>query len=805
MEKQAPQTFEAEEKTDFFLSFKLYWEIFTHTWKYFVLSAIVSLGLGYLYMQSSPRVYQRQSVMLIEDAEPSGSISMGGSRSRRNTMNSMMELNGISVGDNLKNEIFILTSQRLMERVVDSLGLSVDYTTRSGLHDVTLYRDRPVLFTFAEEAGEKPCSFTLRVLGRDKFELSDFASADGESGKAIVTAAEVPVKTPIGEMTLHATPSVGKFTPERKIRVTRTSTRMAAARFRAEISADEYDKESSLIVMTCQDYNEDRAEDLLNELFRAYKNDVVENKNRVAENTAHFIDERIALIGSELSDVENQMANFKQNNRIVDLQSSAQAYLSESAAARSKTIELETQLQVAKYLQDYLHDQGKAHQLIPTLDIPGQGFTQQIQQFNTFMTERNRLAENSSESATVVRSLDQDLAALRKSIMASVDSYVRTIELQVRDARSNEMLLSGQVSNVPEKEKQALGIERQQNLKAALYTYLLNKREEVALQLAINEANVRMVEYPMGGHTPVSPRSRMILFVALLIGLCVPAVIIYLRRLFDVTVNSRQEVEDLTTIPLAGELPHWRRGEGVELISQCEPTESIVEAFRVLRYGINFLRRDARVYVCTSSTPGQGKSFVSSNLAITMAMAGKRVLLVDADIRRHTLSRKFPSTPGLTAYLVDEGDEAIAPYIIKDAIDANIDFLPAGIQPPNPAELLMSDRLETLVRTALAEYDCVIFDATPAFSVADAEILSRVADMILYIIRVGVQERSFLKDLEKFHKSGRLKNMSIIVNDADLKSKVHYGYGYGYGYASKHKQPSAGVAGAGAGSETAKD
>lgn len=804
MEKQAPQPLQTEEKSDFFLSFKLYWEIFTHTWKYFVLSALVCLGLGYLYMQSSPRVYQRQSVMLIEDAEPSGSISMGGSRSRRNTMNSMMELNGISVGDNLKNEIFILTSQRLMERVVDSLGLTVDYTTRDGLHDVTIYRERPVLFSFAEEAGEKPCAFTLRVLGRDKFELSDFATAAGESEKTIVTAAGVPVRTPVGEMTLHATPSVGKFTSERKIRVTRTSTRVAAARFRGEISADEYDKESSLIVLTCHDNNEDRAEDLLNEIFRAYKNDVVENKNRVAENTARFIDERIALIGSELSEVENEMASFKQSNRIVDLQSSAQTYLSESAAARSKTIELETQLQVAKYLQDYLHDQGKAHQLIPTLEIPGQGFTQQIQQYNTFMTERNRLAENSSESAAVVRTLDQDLAALRKSIMASVDSYVRTVELQVREARNNEMQLSGQVSNVPEKEKQALGIERQQNLKAALYTYLLNKREEVALQLAINEANVRMVEYPMGGHTPVSPRGRMILFIALLIGLCLPAVIIYLRRLFDVTVNSRQEIEDLTTIPLAGELPHWRRNDGKELISQCESTASIVEAFRVLRYGINFLRRDARVFVCTSSTPGQGKSFVSSNLAITMAMAGKRVLLVDADIRRRTLSRKYPSTPGLTAYLIDEGDGDLTPYVVKDAIDEKVDFMPAGVQPPNPAELLMSDRLETLVRSALQEYDCVIFDATPAFSVADAEILTRVADMILYIVRVGVQERGFLKDLEKIHKSGRLKNMSIVVNDADLKSKVHYGYGYGYGYPTKHKKSPAGNLDTAADSKDAK-
>lgn len=788
MENQNQPLIETEEKSEFFPMMKVWWEILTHTWKWFVASAIICLILGYLYSQSRPQIFQRQSVMLIEDAEPSGSMSMGGSRRRSSGVNTLMELNGISVGDNLKNEQFILTSQRLMERVVDSLHLDVDYTMRAGLRTTTLYKDSPVDIAFADTlADEETVAFTLRVAGNGKFELSDFRRNRDASDAVVTAMAGREINTPVGRMTLHVTRTTAKFDTEKKIQVLRLSKHMAAARFRGSLSASDYDKESSLIVLTSQDNNEQRAEDILNEVFRAYKIDVVENKNRVAQNTAAFIDERIALIGAELSDVESSLANFKQQNRIIDLQSSAQAFISETATARSKAIEIETQLEVARYLKSFLHDNSKARQLIPALDIPGAGFSNLIHDYNMMMNERNQLALNSNERSNAVVEMDRQLTELRRSIITSVDNYVRTVELQAREARANEMALSGQVSGVPEKEKQALSIERQQTLKAALYTYLLNKREEVTLQLAINEANVRMVEMPMGSHIPVSPRSRIILLISLLLGLCIPAAVIYVRRLFDLTVSSRDDIEQLTTIPVVGELPRWKTPTQNALIGECAPTESIVEAFRVLRYGIHFLRRDARVFICTSSTPGQGKSFVSSNLAVAMAMTGKRVLLVDADIRRRTLSRNYNATDGLTSYLADEESTPtpLSSYIIKDVIYPGVDLMPAGVQPPNPAELLMSARLEMFVAEARQQYDCILFDATPAFSVADAEILARVTDMMLYVVRVGVQEKGFLPDLEKFHKSGRLKNIAIVVNDADLKSKVRYGYGYGYGYKYK--------------------
>lgn len=411
-------------------------------------------------------------------------------------------------------------------------------------------------------------------------------------------------------------------------------------------------------------------------------------------------------------------------------------------------------------------------------------FNGQIDAYNQLMNERNKNAANSSEQSPLVRDLDKQLASQRTSILSSVRSYVRSVEMQANAARSNENSLMGQVNNAPQAARKALDIQRQQNLKETLYTYLLNKREEVALQLAINEANVRMVENPLGPSSPVSPRKVVIMFIAFLIGLIIPAVVLWLRELFDVTISGRQDVEGVVTAPIVGELPRWESPSEDALITHCAANDPIVEAFRMLRFSLSFVRRTAKVMVLTSTTPHHGKSFISRNLSVVFAMANKRVLLIDADIRKRTLSSDFGRTAGLTSWLVDVDNQTrLEDIVVKDSLTKGVDFLPAGILPPNPAELLMSDRLEELVAVAREQYDFIIFDTTPIFGVADASIVDRVADLTLYVMRVGMQEKAFLPELEKMYQDKKMRNLCLILNDSDAKSrKKGYGYGYGYGY-----------------------
>ena len=756
---------------------------FIRHWLWFALSVAICVACGWLYTQCQPRVFQRQAVMLIEDADVSDGMG-GGKIARRSNMSSLLELNGVSVGDNLKNEIFILSSQRLMERVVDKLRLDVDYTAKEGLHAIALYgRERPFEILFQSPAAPRAVSFAVRKIDGNSCLLTDFRDKEGHSLPDQKVRLGETVRTPAGKLSLVRGQSFNRWENE-EITVTRLPKDMAAKRFAGEINASEFDKESSLIVISCNDVNVQRGDDILRTLFEAYKEDVVENKNRVALNTAKFIDERIELIGNELGRVESRLAEFKKRNQLVDFEHSAQTVVTEAAEARQQSLQTETQLKVAEYLGEYVADHANDHDLIPALNIGDASFNSQIASYNEAMNKRNLMAGNSSEQQAVVRDMDRQLAQMRTSIGASIRSYVQSLRLRLNEARLNEAQISGKISHAPDQEKHGLDIQRQQSLKENLYTYLLNKREEVALQQAVNEANVRLVEGPLGGIAPISPRTNLILLVSLIAGLLIPALVIWLIETADVTIHGRSDLEANTSIPLLGEVPRLKNASDDILITRLESNAPIVEAFRILRFSLSFMRHSTQVIVTTFTTPGQGKSFISRNLAAILAMAGKRVLLVDADIRKRTLSLSVRHKSGLTSFLADEYTQ-LSDIIIRDGIAKGVDFLPAGTTPPNPAELLETDRLQLLTTQLRTHYDHIIYDTTPMFSVADASIIDRQADLTLYVVRAGVQSREFLPTLERLYKEKRFKNLCLVLNDADVKAKSYgagYGYGYGYGY-----------------------
>lgn len=771
---------------------KLCYHQFTTYWGWFALSTVVCVCIGWFYQQKQSRIFQRQAVMLIEDSNSSSTSNGFRSTSRRNSgMNTLLELNGVSVGDNLKNEIFILSSKRLMQRVVDKLHLDVDYTVKEKLHDITLYgKDLPFQVLFQKTfKGKGVQHITIVKKDGNTVTLKNLRDQLGKELPDIDAKLGQMVNTPYGPLCIVRASGFGKWEGE-EVEVNRLSPDMAAARFMGELSASEYDKETSLIVLSCNDANTERADAILATLYDTYKEDVVENKNRVACNTASFIDERIRIIGSELSNVESQLATFKKRNQLLDFSQTSQVVLTETSSARQQSLQIETQLNVARYLDEYLHSHSNNHDLIPALNIGDASFNTQIATYNDQMNKRNLMVSNTSESQSVVREMDRQLAQMRQAIASSLRSYVKSLELRLQDAKANESTLSSRIAGAPDQEKQGLDIQRQQSLKEALYTYLLNKREEVALQQAINEANVRLVEGPIG-NKQVSPRSMVIMFISLIIGLLIPTIVLWVRYVLDVTVHGRKDIEDATTIPILGEVPHMKVSGNANKanITQLESNNPVVEAFRILRFSLNYMRHNTQVIMTSSTTPGQGKSFVASNMATILSMAGKRVLIIDADIRKHTLSNTYGNDFGLTTFLADEHTQ-VADIIRKDGLTKGVDFLPAGHTPPNPSELLMTDRLEKLVDELRTMYDNIIIDSTPMFSVADASIVNRVADLTLFVIRVGVQDRDFLPDLERMYKDKRFKSLCIVVNDADINLSRYgsgYGYGYGYGYHENRK------------------
>ena len=416
------------------------------------------------------------------------------------------------------------------------------------------------------------------------------------------------------------------------------------------------------------------------------------------------------------------------------------------------------------------------------------GIASQIVNYNQLMLTRNRLAENTSETSPTIQDMDRNLSQMRTAVLASLKGYSASLKLQVNKAKAEEAGLMGNLQAMPKKEKQVIDIAREQTIKDALYTFLLNKREETALQLAITEANIRIVEQPFGSRSPIAPRTKVITLIALILGILVPLLFFQMRKILDTTVRGRKDIEKFTTIPILGEVPHSQTGiRDSEIVVDGDKDDILAEAFRLIRFNMPFINKDARVIMLTSTMPGEGKTFISGNFAAALGLTGKKVVLIDADIRKRTRSRlsSMEGKYGLTSYLSGAIDDVSRLVVTKNK-EYNLDILPAGAMAPNPTELLMSDRLEQCVEELKKLYDYVIIDNVPAQVVADAGIVNRVADLTIYVLRETKVDRRYLPELERLHQEKKFNHLCIIINDSRSRNN-RYGYGYGYGTKEEKK------------------
>lgn len=751
-------------------------DIFIFNWKWFILSVIVCLVVGKLYLSTKPNIYQRSAVLLIKDNDGNGSA-----RSAKGT-DALMQLNGVMMGTSVKNEVYILKSHQLMMNVVRQLHLDVNYSYKHRLLTESLYKNRPFTAVFDSLETSIPYAFSVEIDGQQaRIHQVRYKKEELDFDKTVRFGETIQM--PFGKLTLVPNEHQLEAFNHQEINITRNTIDGAANAYSSQLQAGALDKESTLVGITCSDSNPLRAVDILNAVVDAYRQGIIDDKNLVAESTAAFIDQRIEYISQELSEVEGELAHFKQRNQLVNLEDNARQYLQESSQARQRSIQLESQTSVVQFLLDDLKNSSSGNELIPTLSgLTDNAIQSQIVKYNEMMLAYNKLRESASEENPYVQQLREQLRQMKKTIISSTTAHLSSLKVQLNRARQEESRLSGDITDVPAKEKEGLDIVRQQSIKVTLYTYLLNKREETALQLAITEANIRIVEQPFGSNIPVSPRTKVIMLLSLIIGIILPFAFFHIRNLLNMSVRGRKDVENYTTIPVLGEIPHRKDGiSDSEILVGEQTSDSINEAFRMLRFSLNFVQKDARVIMFTSTIPGEGKTFISRNFAVTLGMTGKNVILIDADIRKRTQSKLSGSThrEGMTSFLSGHTDN-ISNLIIKECPEYNVDMLPAGITPPNPSELLMSDRLELLIETLKQTYDYIVIDNVPAQVVADAGIVNRVADVTLYVIREGKIDRRYLPELERLYQEKKFNHLCIIINDSKLEEK-RYGYGYGYG------------------------
>ncbi|MBU3834242.1 MAG: polysaccharide biosynthesis tyrosine autokinase [Candidatus Phocaeicola merdigallinarum] len=758
---------------------------FASKWKWFLLSVLVCGGIAWYHYARSPLVYFRSATVIIKD--PSNKTSTTGLDRFDNIINKV----------NVANEILQFRSKKLMREVLQRLHADISYQLEDGLRSNELYNQSPVLLSFPDALPEQHFAFTVTLKDKKSLVLSDFTGIDVKSDFTVEMYDTVTLSR---GMRVVATPTnyYNDSWTGTPIRVAKLPMESMVNYYKSALGIQQEEEESSILTLALKDGSAARAEDILNTLINVYNEEAIKDKNQVAVNTADFINDRLIIIENELGGVESELETFKQRNQIVDIASSAGMYMSESQKYNTDALELETQLRLANFIKDYLTDPAKETDLIPSnTGIGDMNIESQINLYNTAKLKRDHLIDDSSANNPVVLELNNSLRAMKQNIIRAVDNMIVSLNVQRSDAQSREMRAQNRITSIPTKERKMLSIERQQKVKEALYLFLLNKREENALSQAMADNNARVIDGAEGSNSPISPNRNRILLLGLLVGLAIPSLACLGILFLDTRVHSRKDVEGIVSVPYLGEIPQDKEAgklneqESPFLLAKEQRDSTVSEAFRILRTNMAFMARKdfpQQVIIFTSLNEGAGKTFISKNLGMSLVLAKKKVILIDMDIRRGTLSRQFHlHKTGLTNYLADATLSAEDIILHQDGFD----IIAAGAIAPNPAELLMDERLDKLVTELRRRYDYIVVDSVPVGIIADATISNRIADLTIFVARAGRLDRRQLPEIEQLYKENKLHNMALVLNGADLHRRYgyygYYGYSYKYGYGKKKK------------------
>ena len=769
-------------------------------WQWFVLSLVVTVGVATVYLLRTPAVYTRTASVLIKEDSKGKSVS--------SDLESFSEFGLFQSSTNVNNELVTFQSPALMTEVVKRLRLDMNYFVPGKFHRQVAYGlTLPVDVTISDLPENESAGFTLDVQPDSTLLLSDFIRNGTElDGMDIKGRLLDSITTPLGKIIIHTTPNYVNGETY-TLYVGKSSLYNTVDSYASNLSVSLNNEKASVIDLSFKDNSIQRAEDVLSMLISIYNENWVKDKNQIAVSTSMFINERLGIIEQELGNVDEDISSYKSEHLLPDVQAASSMYMAQSSQTNAQILALNNQLYMTRYIRNYLANDANRTQLLPANSgIESANIESQIAEYNKQLLQRNSLVANSSTENPLVVDMDQALASMREAVIRSIDNQIVTLNSQIKSLRQTEQQTTSRIAANPTQAKYLLSVERQQKVKEALYLFLLQKREENELSQAFTAYNTRIVTPPHGSMLPTSPVRKNIFMVAFALGLLIPLVIIFMRENMNTRVRGRKDLENVTA-PFIGEIPLFvRRKKGifgkksqeVKAVVVKEGSRDIInEAFRVLRTNLEFMTgKDNRsVILVTSFNPGSGKSFLTMNIAVSLAIKGKKVLVIDGDLRHGSASAYIDSPDkGLSDYLggrIDNLNEIIVP----DPKQKSMDIIPVGTIPPNPTELLFDERLKQAIDTVREQYDYVLIDCPPIELVADTQIIEKLADRTVFVIRSGLLERSMLVELEKIYEEKKYKNMSLILNGTKgsggrygYRYGYHYGYGSGYHYGSDEKQ-----------------
>ena len=769
-------------------------------WRWILLSVFLCCGIALWHILTTQPVYQRTATIMIKDDSNSSMIN--------GSVGAVFSDMGVGVTEsNVYNEMLAIQAPALLTETGKRLDYNVNYEKPGTFHSIPLYGEQlPVKVIFHSLTPEDFGTLTLTLKGTNSFELSEF-TYNGEEDpqeRVIKGRFNTMINTPLGKITVLPTAGLRDYLEDnRPIAVSRSDYYSMTNRIGANLSTNLAETKGTLIAITFSDVLPQRAEDVINTLLDVYKEKWVEDKNQMTIATSKFITERLGVIERELGDVDQNISSYKSSHLLPDVKAASGIYMQMAQENASEIMKLNTQKAIATFVQSFLKENVKNNQLLPVnTGIDNRGIELQINEYNNTLLDRNNLVTNSSEKNPLLATYDQKLESLRSSLLTGINNLIVSLNTQIKHWEQSENRTSEQIASNPEQAKYLQAVGREQKVKEALYLFLLQKREENELSQAFTAYNTRIISPPCGSIYPVSPVRRNIMLIAFAIGLAIPIGLIYLRESLDTKLRGRKDLENVK-VPFVGEIPfcknrHVKRGlmfwkkkseTGRHLVVKAGVRNVVNEAFRIVRTNLEFMLRnsDGKVILITSFNPGSGKSFIAMNMASSFALKGKRVLVIDGDLR-HGTSSKYVGTPeeGLSDYLSGQVDN-VQRVIVQDYHNPTLYVLPIGTMPPNPTELLQNERMTSAISELRQQFDYVFIDCPPIEVVADTQILAPMADRTIFIVRTGLLERSMIREIDKLYDSAKYPNMSLILNGSKGHGDRHgyryrYGYGYGYGY-----------------------
>ena len=759
-------------------------------WPWFVVSIIICIACAWGYLRLTTPIYNITATVLIKDEKKGGGANMSSELEK-------MGLDGfVSSSNNVDNEIEVLRSKSLAREVVNNLGLFVTYMDEDEFPSKELYHTSPVLVSLTHQEADK-------LPGR--MEINMILQPTGALGVQITVGEKeyrkqfdkLPAVFPTDEGTVaffanNDTLSAVRpenITKERHITAFINRPFSVSKGYVNSLSIAPTSKTTSVVVISLENTNTRRGRDYINKLLEMYNINANNDKNEVAQKTAEFIDERIGIISKELGSTEQDLENFKRSAGITDLSSEAQIALTGNAEYEKKRVENQTQINLVMDLQRYM--KGNEYEVLPSnVGLQDAALIGAIERYNEMLVERKRLLRTSTENNPTIVNLDTSIRAMKANVQATLEGTLQGLMITKESLDREASRYSRRISNAPGQERAYVSIARQQEIKAGLYLMLLQKREENAIALAATANNAKIIDEAIADDIPVSPKRSMIYLIALVLGVGIPVGIIYLVELTKFKIEGRADVEKLTSVPVVGDIPLTdEKNDKNGSIAVFENKNNLMsETFRNIRTNLQFmLDNDQKVILVTSTVSGEGKSFVSSNLAISLSLLGKKVVIVGLDIRKPGLNKVFQLSNkerGITQYLSNPETDLMELVQLSD-VNKNLFILPGGTVPPNPTELLARNGLDRAIETLKKNFDYVILDTAPIGMVTDTLLIGRVADLSVYVCRSDYTHKAEYTLINELSFEKKLPNLCTVINGVDLK-KRKYGYYYGYGKYGKH-------------------